>query len=116
MMGHHRYRQPVVPPRPERGGAHETRGVCAQQVKTLLGPEGYTQYQDYTRNLGSYHTGVTNFVFLDGSVHGISSNIDATTFRALGTPTGADVKIANHDGATPLFLAAESGSAPSWYA
>jgi type II secretory pathway pseudopilin PulG len=33
---------------------------------------------------GSPHVGITQFVFCDGTVHGISNSIDATTFRNLG--------------------------------
>ncbi len=34
---------------------------------------------------GGPHVGITQFVFCDGTVHGISNAIDAATFRNLGT-------------------------------
>jgi prepilin-type processing-associated H-X9-DG protein len=39
---------------------------------------------------GSTHTGVTNFVFLDGSVRSIANNVDAAAFAAAGTPSGQE--------------------------
>jgi prepilin-type N-terminal cleavage/methylation domain-containing protein len=50
-----------------------------------------TLYCPYAWGFGSYHLGITNFVFLDGSVRGLSDAIDPTTFRALGTPQGGEV-------------------------
>ncbi|HYT90657.1 MAG TPA: DUF1559 domain-containing protein [Gemmataceae bacterium] len=44
----------------------------------------------YAWGFGSYHPGTTNFVFLDGSVRGISDGIDLNVFRALGTPQGGE--------------------------
>jgi prepilin-type N-terminal cleavage/methylation domain-containing protein/prepilin-type processing-associated H-X9-DG protein len=40
------------------------------------------------RAFGSYHTGGLNFVFADGSVHFISSNINTTVYLALATVAG----------------------------
>jgi prepilin-type N-terminal cleavage/methylation domain-containing protein len=45
----------------------------------------------YAWGMGSWHTAVTNFVFLDGSVRGISDGMDNLTFRALCTPEGGEV-------------------------
>lgn len=45
----------------------------------------------YAWGFGSKHTGVTNFVLLDGSVRGIRDNINYLTFRYLGTPDGGEV-------------------------
>ena len=39
---------------------------------------------------GSYHVGVCQFVFGDGSVRAISNNIDLTTYRALSTRAGGE--------------------------
>jgi prepilin-type N-terminal cleavage/methylation domain-containing protein/prepilin-type processing-associated H-X9-DG protein len=44
----------------------------------------------YAWGFGSWHGGVTNFLFLDGSVKGIVDGIDYTVFRALGTPEGGE--------------------------
>jgi prepilin-type N-terminal cleavage/methylation domain-containing protein len=48
----------------------------------------------YAWGFGSWHTGITNFVFLDGSVRSISDGVDYLTFRYLQTPDGGEV-IAN---------------------
>jgi len=45
----------------------------------------------YAWGFGSNHSGVTNFVFLDGSVRGIADGIDYLVFRALGTMDGQEV-------------------------
>jgi prepilin-type processing-associated H-X9-DG protein len=45
----------------------------------------------YAWGFGSNHSGLTNFVFLDGSVHAIRDGIDVGVFRALGTPDGSEV-------------------------
>jgi prepilin-type N-terminal cleavage/methylation domain-containing protein/prepilin-type processing-associated H-X9-DG protein len=45
----------------------------------------------YAWGFGSWHTGTTNFVMLDGSVRGISDNISAAAWIALGTEGGAEV-------------------------
>lgn len=39
----------------------------------------------------SYHTGMVNAVFMDGSVHGVPSTIDLLTWRSLGSRSGAEV-------------------------
>jgi prepilin-type N-terminal cleavage/methylation domain-containing protein len=39
----------------------------------------------------SYHTGMVNALLMDGSVRGISSNIDRGVWRALGTRAGGEV-------------------------
>jgi prepilin-type processing-associated H-X9-DG protein len=44
----------------------------------------------YAWGFGSHHAGVTNFVFLDGSVKGIADGIDYLTFRYLQTPDGGE--------------------------
>jgi prepilin-type processing-associated H-X9-DG protein len=38
----------------------------------------------------SYHTGMVNVLFLDGSTHAISSNIARQTWQALGTRAGGE--------------------------
>jgi prepilin-type N-terminal cleavage/methylation domain-containing protein/prepilin-type processing-associated H-X9-DG protein len=42
----------------------------------------------YAWGFGSWHSGVTNFVMCDGSVHGIADGITNATFIALTTPQG----------------------------
>jgi prepilin-type N-terminal cleavage/methylation domain-containing protein len=44
----------------------------------------------YAWGFGSWHTGITNFVYLDGSVRSISDGIDDATFGALATPEGGE--------------------------
>lgn len=45
----------------------------------------------YAWGFSSFHPGTTNFVFLDGSVRGISDGIPFLTFRHLCTPDGGEV-------------------------
>jgi prepilin-type N-terminal cleavage/methylation domain-containing protein/prepilin-type processing-associated H-X9-DG protein len=45
----------------------------------------------YAWGFGSRHSGVTNFVMLDGSVRGIRDGIDYLVFRSLQTPDGGEV-------------------------
>src|SRR5262249_15769867 len=45
----------------------------------------------YAWGFSSWHDGVTNFVFLDGSVRPISDGMDYLTFRYLQTPDGGEV-------------------------
>lgn len=40
---------------------------------------------------GSYHPGVTLFVFGDGSVHGISDSIDFKMYEGLASVNGGEV-------------------------
>jgi prepilin-type N-terminal cleavage/methylation domain-containing protein len=44
-----------------------------------------------TRRFGSYHPGICQFVFGDGSVHALNNNIALTTFQALATRAGGEV-------------------------
>jgi prepilin-type N-terminal cleavage/methylation domain-containing protein/prepilin-type processing-associated H-X9-DG protein len=46
---------------------------------------------DWVQTFRSEHEGVVNFVFVDGSVHAISENINATVLNALGTRAGGEV-------------------------
>lgn len=41
--------------------------------------------------MGSYHAGVTQFVFVDGSVHSIADDVDLITYQAFGTIDGNEV-------------------------
>ncbi len=41
--------------------------------------------------MGSYHPGVTQFAFVDGSVHNIADGIELKTYFALATADGGDV-------------------------
>jgi prepilin-type N-terminal cleavage/methylation domain-containing protein len=45
----------------------------------------------YAWGFSSFHTGITNFVFLDGSGHTIRDAIDLTVWQALCTPDGGEV-------------------------
>lgn len=45
----------------------------------------------YAWGFSSAHTGITNFVFLDGSVHGIADSVDPGTWAALSTSEGGEV-------------------------
>jgi len=45
----------------------------------------------YAWGFGSRHSGVTNFVLLDGSVRGIRDSIDPATWAGLCTPEGGEV-------------------------
>jgi len=45
----------------------------------------------YAWGFGSWHSGTTNFLWLDGSVRGIADGIDYLTFRYLQTPDGGEV-------------------------
>jgi prepilin-type processing-associated H-X9-DG protein len=45
----------------------------------------------YAWGFSSKHSGITNFVFLDGSVRAISDGIDYLTFRYLQTPDNGEV-------------------------
>jgi prepilin-type N-terminal cleavage/methylation domain-containing protein/prepilin-type processing-associated H-X9-DG protein len=44
----------------------------------------------YAWGFGSWHGGTTNFVFCDGTVRGISDNITAATWLAVGTYAGSE--------------------------
>jgi prepilin-type processing-associated H-X9-DG protein len=45
----------------------------------------------YAWGFSSFHEGVTNFVWLDGSVRPIADGIDAVTWTAVCTPDGGEV-------------------------
>jgi prepilin-type N-terminal cleavage/methylation domain-containing protein len=45
----------------------------------------------YARKFGSWHTGVCQFVFCDGSVHAIRNNIDVLTLRRLAVRNDGEV-------------------------
>jgi len=50
-----------------------------------------TTTSNQTRRFGSYHPGVCQFVYCDGSVHPVSNNISLTTYQALSTRAGGEV-------------------------
>ena len=50
----------------------------------------------YAWGFGSRHSGTTNFVFCDGSVHGISDNIATATWAALVTPNAGEVVVGDY--------------------
>jgi prepilin-type N-terminal cleavage/methylation domain-containing protein len=58
-----------------------------QQTYARLGslshPLAFTPYDPPSNQFGSYHTGVVQFVFGDGSVHALSTSIDGTTLGYL---------------------------------
>jgi prepilin-type processing-associated H-X9-DG protein len=45
----------------------------------------------YARKFGSYHPGVCQFVFCDGSVRAIRNNIDSATLRRLAVRNDGEV-------------------------
>ncbi len=49
----------------------------------------------YAWGFGNKHTGITNFVMLDGSVRGIPDSISLAVFSALETPDGGEVNTGN---------------------
>jgi len=51
------------------------------------------QFCTYAWGFSSFHPGVTNFVFLDGSVRPIADGIDAASWIALCTPDGGEIVI-----------------------
>lgn len=59
-------------------------GTCAPNT-------GSSRRCTYAWGFSSHHPGTTNFVFVDGSVRGISDGINYLTFRYLGTPDGGEV-------------------------
>ncbi len=89
---------------PERGAF----GTISRGFVALAGiqPESYTRVPDFEtcwaatnhaqhfkcyRTFASLHTGVINFVFVDGSVHSVSTNIDNTVYQAMGTIARGEV-------------------------
>lgn len=54
-------------------------------------PNSGARYQTYWRSFGSLHAGdVVQFVYCDGSVHGISKYIEPTVFEAFSTIQGGE--------------------------
>jgi hypothetical protein len=41
--------------------------------------------------MGSFHPGITQFVFVDGSVHVINDDIDLEVYKDFATVDGGDV-------------------------
>jgi prepilin-type processing-associated H-X9-DG protein len=50
----------------------------------------------YAWGFGSRHSGTTNFVFCDGSVHSISDSIATATWAALVTPNAGEVVVGDY--------------------
>ena len=44
----------------------------------------------YAWGFGSWHTGITNFVFCDGSVRSVADQVSAATWLALGSAGGGE--------------------------
>jgi Protein of unknown function (DUF1559). len=44
----------------------------------------------YAWGFGSWHTGLTNFLFCDGTVRSIADGMDFPTMQALTTPEGGE--------------------------
>jgi prepilin-type processing-associated H-X9-DG protein len=62
------------------------------QRNTAVGPAPTPQTtSSQTRRFGSYHPGVCQFVYCDGSVHAVGNNISLITFQALSTRAGGEV-------------------------
>jgi len=59
-------------------------------------PGSTTKKCTYAWGFSSNHTGVTNFVFLDGSVKGIRDGVDINLFKGLATPDGGEVLTGNY--------------------
>jgi hypothetical protein len=59
-------------------------GACAPN-------SGSPQRCTYAWGFGSNHTGITNFVWGDGSVRPIADGVDAAAWRAVSTPEGGEV-------------------------
>jgi prepilin-type N-terminal cleavage/methylation domain-containing protein/prepilin-type processing-associated H-X9-DG protein len=65
-----------------RGTPNYPYGPCAPNAN---------QKCTYAWGFSSFHTGVTNFVFCDGSVHSIRNGVDPATWVGLCTPEGGEV-------------------------
>jgi prepilin-type processing-associated H-X9-DG protein len=50
----------------------------------------------YAWGFSSFHTGTTNFVFLDGSVHSIADGINPATWQAISTSEGGEVVVGDY--------------------
>jgi prepilin-type N-terminal cleavage/methylation domain-containing protein/prepilin-type processing-associated H-X9-DG protein len=50
----------------------------------------FTRQLQYAWGFGSWHSGLTNFVFCDGSVRNVSDSISAASWRAMGTSSAGD--------------------------
>jgi len=55
-----------------------------------LCPGSTTKYCQYAWGFGSNHTGITNFLYCDGSVKAIRDGIDFTIFKGLTTPANGE--------------------------
>jgi len=62
----------------------------ACQTPAPTSPVNWRSLQ-YAWGFGSWHMGVTNFVMCDGSVRGVSDNIDVISWISLGTSQGGEV-------------------------
>jgi prepilin-type N-terminal cleavage/methylation domain-containing protein len=59
-------------------------GTCAPNTAS-------TRRCTYAWGFSSHHSGITNFVMLDGSVRGLRDGLDPVYWRAIGTPSGGEV-------------------------
>jgi prepilin-type processing-associated H-X9-DG protein len=67
-------------------------GINAPNAQMVSGTTGTGGQQQYAWQFGSRHTNGANFVFCDGSVHFLNSNIDyVTVLQVLATPEGGEV-------------------------
>jgi prepilin-type N-terminal cleavage/methylation domain-containing protein/prepilin-type processing-associated H-X9-DG protein len=64
--------------------------TTSEQAWALPGTATTTTPPNRGGRFGSNHRGGANFLMCDGAVKFINENIDAATFRALGTPRGND--------------------------
>ena len=85
----------IMGSKPSSGGDEQTLYMGEDDDITRSASGGL--FHDTTANassnlgFGSAHTGVSNFAFMDSSVHAISYKIDSSVFQSLGTPSGKEV-------------------------
>ena len=71
----------------EQGGA----GKDGQATHDIYFNRGAAGSQAYARKFGSYHPGVCQFVFCDGSVRAIRNSIDTANLRRLAVRNDGEV-------------------------
>jgi prepilin-type N-terminal cleavage/methylation domain-containing protein len=61
------------------------------RIAGVKNPLALTIYDSYNIQFGSWHTGVVQFVFCDGSVHALSTSVSGTTLQNLANRTDGQV-------------------------